>query len=186
MTGTPTSSSSWVYPDWDSWRQLLNLRPKPLPVMEKPPWWTAHWPMGRQFGPANSVQGQQLRAQAVRGEFGWAQRCLLYAQSLLPDSMAKDNAGKIAEALERVRLALDTTDKALAAEGAAADLAGIGAYDPARYPHAFVERASQCLTAAGRSLEACGVETVAYWGRTLTRMGRFFGSMKQELPPGQP
>ena len=156
-----------------------------MPVMEKPSWWTARWAMGRPLGPANSMQGQQLRAQAVRGEFAWAQRCLLYAQSVLPDSMAKDNVGKIAEALERVRLALDTTDKALAAETAAADLAGIGGYDPAKYHHAFVERASLCLRAAGKALEASGCEAVAYWGRTLARMGGFFGAMKQDLPAGQ-
>jgi hypothetical protein len=185
MTGDPTTSSSWVYPDWDSWRQLLNLRPKPMPVMDKPVWWTSHWPMGRQLGPAGSVQGQQMRAQAVRGEFAWAQRCMLYAQSVLPQSMAKDNSGKIADVLERVRLALDTTDKALAAEPAASDLAGIGSYDPARYHHAFVERAGLCLRSAGRALETCGCESVAHWGRTLARMGGFFGVMKQDLPACQ-
>jgi hypothetical protein len=156
-----------------------------MPVMEKPSWWTHRWSMGRPLGPGNSKQGQQLQAQAVRGEFTWAQRCLLYAQSVLPDSMAKDNAGRIADALGRARLVLDTTEKALAAEGAAADLAGMGAYDPAKYPHAFVERAGQRLTAAGRALEASGIEAMGYWGRTLARMGGSFGAMKQELPASQ-
>jgi hypothetical protein len=156
-----------------------------MPVMDKPSWWTGNWTMGRPLGPANSVQGQQLRAQAVRGEFAWAQRCMRYAQSVLPESMAKDNAGKLADALERVRLALDTTDKALAAESASADLAGIGGYDPARYHHAFVERAGLCLRSAGRALEASGCEAVAYWGRTLARMGGFFGAMTHDLPACQ-
>lgn len=184
MTGSPANPSSWVYPDWDSWQQLLNLRPKPMPVMDKPPWWPGRWPMGRPFGPASSTQGKELGAQAVRGEFAWARRCLLYARSVLPESLAKDNAGRIADALDRLRLALDTSEKALAAEGAAAQLAGIGAYDPAKYHHAFVERAAQCIAAAGRALEATGFEAMEYWGRTLARMGGFFGAMRQELPAG--
>jgi hypothetical protein len=109
---------------------------------------------------------------------------LLYAQSVLPDSLAKENIGRIADALGRVRLALDSSEKALAAEPAAADLAGIGAYEPARYPHAFVERAGQCVSAAGKALEASRAETLAYWGRSLARMGGFLRSMQHDLPAG--
>ena len=110
---------------------------------------------------------------------------MFYAQSVLPGSQAQEKAGRIADALGRARLALDTAEKAANAEPAAANLAGIGAYDPAKYPQAFVEHAGLSLTAAGRAMEASRVEAVAYWGRVLARAGGFFRSMNHDLSPGQ-
>jgi len=149
--------------------------------MDKPAWWRDSWPLGRS-GQSMSGMSDARKLEIVQGELAWAQKCFYYAQSVLPDSLAKDKAGRMAEIIGRARQVIATTEAAQAAAMAVDELSPIGRYDPERYPKAFVEAAGRSISAAGRAMEASTLATVAYWGRVFVRAGGFFCSMGQELP----
>jgi len=175
------SSGGWVYPDWDAWQKLLHLRPKPAPVMNKPPWWQDPWPLGRSArAAAGLTDGRRL--ELIRSELTWAQKCFYYAQSALPDSLAKAKAGRIAEIIGRARRAIDTAETARGMERAIDELAGVGQYDPEKYPRAFVEAAGRSISAAGHAMESARQASLGYWGRVFVRAGGYFRSMGHELP----
>ena len=184
MAAEGQAPSSWVYPDRDAWEKLLHLRPKPRPVMEKPAWWRGSWPAAWPGKPTEGAQSNERKLEAVRRELAWAQKCFYYAESVLANSHARDKARRIADTLGRARRSLDTPDKADQMDYVAQELAGVGRYDPAKHPRAFVEASGRSLSAAGGAMATSRHESVGYWGRVLVRAGGFFRAMKQELPEG--
>ena len=178
MAAQSKAPSSWVYPDRDAWETLLSIHPKPRPVTEKPEWWRGPWPSGNGFG-ENLSSDQKL--EVVKKEFAWARKCFYYAESVLPDSAAKEKAGRIARVLGRANQALDSREKATDVFAVVHELSRIGRYDPQRHPRAFVETAGGSVAAAGKVMEDSQVESMAYWGRALARAGRYFQTMKYDL-----
>lgn len=177
------TSGDWVYPDPDGWEKLMLTRPRRRAAMEKPDWWHTPWPP-RRIGQTKEALSPHRKFEALKHELAWAQRCLYYAQSVLPDSAAKHKVVLLAEALGRVNQAIDAVEKAQGIYGAADELRGISQYDPARYPRAFVENAGRSLVAAGKILGTSPLGAVAYWGRALVRAGGFVQCMKHDLPGG--
>ncbi|HUS92638.1 MAG TPA: hypothetical protein VM695_12350 [Phycisphaerae bacterium] len=184
MPGNVEVSSSWVYPDRDAWEKLLHLRPKPRPVMDKPPWWRTPWPLSGSDGGGSTGGAGVTQLNRIRNQLAWAEKCLLYAQSVLPDGEAKGKAYRLAEELRRTRLAFDTPAKAQGTALAADELVAVGRYDPVKYPRPFIEAAGRGVTAAGQVMSASACPSVAYWGRVLVRAGGYFRAMKPDLPGG--
>jgi len=184
MAKTTESAGSWLYPDRGAWEKLLHLRPKPRAVMDKPLWWRKPWPARWPGKPSAAAVSNDRKFEAVRNELAWAQKCFYYAEAVLPDSRAKEKARRIAEALGRLRMAIDGPGKAADVAGLADELSAVGRHDPAKSPRAFIEMAGQSLSAAGQILETSGFESVAYWGRVFARAGGFFRAMKRDLPGG--
>lgn len=182
MPETSKSPSSWLYPDRQAWEKLLDIRPKPRPVMEKPAWWRGPWPARWPGRPTAAAISNERKLDSVRRELAWAQKCFYYAQSVLPDSKAKQKAGLIAEALGRARTAIDMPEKAEDIHPAVDELSGVGRYNPAKSPGSFVETAGRCISAVGQVMEASRFESVAYWGRVFARAGGFFRAMRHDLP----
>ena len=182
MPAKTKSPSSWLYPDRDAWDKLLDIRPKPRPVMEKPSWWRGAWPARWPGKPTAAALSNERKLETVRKELAWAQKCFYYAQSVLPDSQAERKAGRMAEVIGRARRAIDVPKKAEDIERAVDELAGVARYDPAKSPRAFVETAGRSVSAAGQIMETSRFESVAYWGRVFARAGGFFRAMKNDLP----
>lgn len=181
MADASKTPSSWVYPDRDAWEELLNIRPRPRSVMDKPEWWHKPWPARWPGKPAGAALSDDRKLKALRRELAWAQRCFHYAEHVLPDSQTKEKAGRIADALGRARRAIDAPEKAADVAQAVDELAGVGRYDPSRNPRAFVDTAGRSISATGRALAASRFESVAYWGRVFGRAGGFFRSMRHQL-----
>jgi len=173
--------SSWLYPDRDAWENLLKIRPKPRPVMDKPPWWRNSWPARWPGKPAGAALSDERKLDVLARELAWAQDCFRYAASALPDSHAKLKAKRIADALERTRMAIDTPEKAANVENAIDELVGVGHNDPANNPAAFVDSAGRSVAATGRIMQDSRFGSLAYWGRVLLRTGGSFRSMRHEL-----
>lgn len=173
---------NWIYPDREAWDKLMNLRPRPRAVMEKPPWWRGSWPAQWPGKPTAAALSNDRKLAIVRKQLIWAQNCFYHAQSVLPDGRAKQKAGRIADILGRARKAVDQPEKADVLDLAAVEFARVGKYDPAQCPRAFVETAGQSISAAGQIMETSRFGSVAYWGRVLVRAGGFFRAMKYDLP----
>ena len=177
--------SSWVYPDRDAWEKLLQIRPKPRPVLEKPAWWRTPWPPRRPGRAGEADLPNERKLDLLRNELGWARRCFRYAGSVLPPSRAKAKASRIADALARARKSFDRPEKTKDMDPVSDELVAVGRYDPARHARAFVEASGRSISAAGQVMAAAAFGDVAYWGRVLVRAGGFFRAMKHELPGEQ-
>ena len=162
MAKIAKTPSSWLYPDRDAWEKLLKIRPKPRPVMDKPPWWRGAWPARWPGKPAGAALSDERKLDVLARELAWAQNCFRYAASALPDSPAKQKAGRIADALERTRTAVDTPKKAASVEQAVDELVGVGNHDPATRPAAFVDSAGRSVAATGRIMQDSRFESLAY------------------------
>lgn len=184
MADEEKPASSWIYPDREAWEKLLRIRPRPRPVMEKPDWWRGRWPPARPGKPAPRMLAGDRILDKVRNELDWAQKCFYYAESILPESAAREKSRLIAGALGRARKTIDSHDKAKEIESAAHELAGVARYDPAKYPKAFVEAAGSSLTAMGKVMETSRFQSVAYWGRVFVRAGGYYRAMRHDLPGG--
>lgn len=112
----------------------------------------------------------------VRRELQNAENALAEAGSSFRNLQARELAGRIADAIRRVSCAIDADDKAAAARPAAEALAVLPALDPVHRPGEFADAAGRAIAEAARSLEGCGFPTVAYWGRTLSRLAGAFAA----------
>jgi hypothetical protein len=184
MVDNAGGPSGWLYPDRQAWESLLRIRPKPQPVLAKPSWWRGRWPDGAAARTTNGSSEPRQVLDRVRRELAWARKCFCHAQSVLPDSSAKNKAARIGDTLARVRKAVDTPEKAEDVVRAIDELAAMGRHDPEKYPRSFVETAAASLGAAGAILAASRFGAIAYWGRVLSRSSGFFRSMGHELPGG--
>ena len=133
------SPSSWVYPDRDAWENLLHIRPKPRPVLEKPPWWRGPWSASRPGRPTEKADSAERKIELLRNELAWAQKCLSYAQSVLPQPKARAKAGRLADAIARACKSFDNTEKSAGMDRVVEELVGVGRHDPARKPQAFIQ-----------------------------------------------
>jgi hypothetical protein len=162
MAENVQTPSSWVYPDRDAWEKLLRIRPRPRPVLDKPQWWRGRWPPRRPGRPTAAALANGRILETLRGELAWAQKCFYHAQSVLPNCQAQAKAGRLADALGRARRSLDAPQKAAGMDAVVDELIGVGRYDPAKYPRAFVDAAGRSISAAGRAMQTSRFETVAY------------------------
>ncbi|MCD6303965.1 MAG: hypothetical protein J7M21_03265 [Planctomycetes bacterium] len=176
-----SATSSWVYPDREAWQELLKIRPKPRPVMERPSWWRRPWPATWPGKPTAAALSIDRLYHAARSELAWARKCFRYAQAVLPQGPARRKARLLADALARTRSAMDRPAKASGLADLVHELAPVGRYDPRKYPHAFIEMAGRSVQGAGRLLASSPHPSVAYWGRVLVRAGGYFLATREGL-----
>jgi len=111
---------------------------------------------------------------AVRDELRRAELSFVAARRSLQDPIAREAAGRIADALGRTGCALDREAIGAAVHPAAEVLEGVSRFDPADHPGEFRRLAARSVALAGRILAASGFAAIAYWGRTLCRLAEAF------------
>jgi hypothetical protein len=113
-----------------------------------------------------------MKLNAVKEELRRAELSFLAAKRCLGDVHAREAAGRIADALGRANLAVDSVEKGSAIHPALEALVGASRFDPTTRPEDFTRLASQSVILVGKVLEACGIDSIAYWGRTLAKLAR--------------
>lgn len=119
----------------------------------------------------------RMKLNTVREELRRAELAFLSAKRVLGDDEARDAAERIAEALRRCSLSVDTVEKGAAVHHAVETLEGISKFDPNTRLAEFVQIGGRSLTLASRSLASCGVASIEYWGRQLQYLADRFASL---------
>ena len=110
----------------------------------------------------------------VRNELRHAELRFVAAKRSLADREACEAAGRIADALGRAIHAIDGVAKGAAVHPAVEALVGVFRFDPAARPRDFIHLAGKSVVLAGRVLARCSCDSIAYWGRMLSRLGEAF------------
>ncbi len=128
-------------------------------------------------GSASSTSPEAARARfgriklnAVKDELRRAELAFVSAKRHLAGVEAQQLAGRVADALGRANCALDSLEKGAAAHPAVEALEGVFRFDPADRLADFLILAPRSVALAARVLANCPFDSVAYWGRTLTRL----------------
>jgi hypothetical protein len=116
----------------------------------------------------------RLKLNAVKEELRRAELSFLAAKRCLGDAQAREAAGRIADALGRANLAIDNVEKGTAVHPALEALVGISRFDPTTRQADFGRLGGQSVVLVGKAMEACGVDSIAYWGRTLAKLAHLF------------
>jgi hypothetical protein len=114
----------------------------------------------------------RMKLNAIKEELRRAELRFLAAKRSLGDAQARDAAGRIADALGRANLAIDSIEKGVAVHPALEALLGVSRFDPTTRQADFGQLSGQSLVLVGKVLEGCGIDSIAYWGRTLTKLAR--------------
>jgi hypothetical protein len=115
-----------------------------------------------------------MKLNAVKEELRRAELSFLAAKRCLGDAQARQAAGRIADALGRANLAIDSVEKGAAVHPALEALVGVSRFDPTTRQADFGRLGGQSVALVGKMLEACGIDSIAYWGRVLARLARTF------------
>ena len=120
---------------------------------------------------------ERMRFNAVKDELRRAELAFLSAKKLLPDGAARDAAERIAEALRRCNLSVDSVEKGAAVHHAVETLEGVSKFDPAARLAEFIQIGGRSLALSARALASCGVASIEYWGRQLQRLAGVFAGL---------
>ena len=119
----------------------------------------------------------RMRFNAVKEELRRAELAFLSAKKLLPDEMGRGAAERIAEALRRCNLSVDSVAKGAAVHHAVEALEGVSKFDPAARLAEFIQIGGRSLALSARALASCGVASIEYWGRQLQRLADVFAGL---------
>ena len=117
---------------------------------------------------------QRMQLNAVKEELRRAELAFLSAKKLLPDEAGRGAAERIAEALRRCNLSVDSVEKGAAVHHAIEALEGVSKFDPAARLAEFIQIGGRSLALSARVLSSCGVASIEYWGRQLARLAGVF------------
>jgi hypothetical protein len=117
---------------------------------------------------------QRMQFNAVKEELRRAELAFLSAKKLLPDEAGRGAAERIAEALRRCNLSVDSVEKGAAVHCAVETLEGVSKFDPASRLGEFIQIGGRSLALSARTLSSCGVASIEYWGRQLARLAGVF------------
>ena len=125
-------------------------------------------------GPADEARMRlgRMKLNAVKEELRRAELSFLAAKRSLGDAQAREVAGRIADALGRANLAIDSVEKGAAVHPAIEALLGVARFDPTTRQADFGRLGGQSVVQVGKVLEGCGIDSIAYWGRTLGKLAR--------------
>ncbi len=110
---------------------------------------------------------ERMKLNAVKAELRRAELAFLSAKRVLRDDTTRCAAERVAEALGRCNLSIDTVEKGAAASGAIEALEGVSKFDPNTNLVEFLRVGGRSLALAARALANCSVASVEYWGRQL-------------------
>jgi len=119
----------------------------------------------------------RMQFNAVKEELRRAELAFLSAKKLLPDGAGRDAAERIAEALRRCNLSVDSVEKGAAVHHAVETLEGVSKFDPAARLAEFIQIGGRSLALSARALASCGVPSVEYWGRQLQHLAGVFAGL---------
>ena len=120
----------------------------------------------------------RMKLTAIQEELRRAALSFLAAKRYLGDTSAQETAGRIADALGRACLAIDSIEKGAAVHPAVEALVGASRFDPATRLADFVHLGGKSIALAGKILARCGYESVEYWGRALCRLAQAFMTVR--------
>ena len=116
----------------------------------------------------------RMKLNAVKEELRRAELSFLAAKRCLGDAQAREAAGRIADALGRANLAIDSVEKGAAVHPAMEALLGVSRFDPTTRQADFGRLSGQSVVLVGKVLEGSGIDSIAYWGRTLAKLAHVF------------
>jgi hypothetical protein len=120
---------------------------------------------------------ERMQFNAVKEELRRAELAFLSAKKLLPDEAGRGAAERIAEALRRCNLSVDSVEKGAAVHHAVETLEGVSKFDPGTRLAEFIQIGGRSLTLSARALASCGVASIEYWGRQLQRLAGIFAGL---------
>lgn len=120
---------------------------------------------------------QRMQFNAVKEELRRAELAFLSAKKLLPGGEARDAAERIAEALRRCNLSVDSVEKGAAMHHVIESLEGVSKFDPGTRLAEFMRIGGRSLTLSAGVIAACGVASIEYWGRQLQRLASVFADL---------
>jgi len=129
--------------------------------------------------PAAEARSRRDRMQfnAVKEELRRAELAFLSAKKLLPDDARRVAAERIAEALRRCNLSVDSVEKGAAVHHAVETLEGVSKFDPAARLAEFIQIGGRSLALSAGALASCGVASIEYWGRQLRHLAGVFAGL---------
>jgi len=128
------------------------------------------------------IRLERMKFNTVREELRRAELAFLSAKRVLGDNEARDAAQRIAEALRRCNLSIDTVEKGAAVHHAVETLEGVSKFDPNTRLAEFVRIGGRSLMLASKALASCGVASIEYWGRQLQHLAGKFAALPVTLP----
>ena len=113
---------------------------------------------------------ERMKFNAVKEELRRAELAFVSAKRVLPEGRQRLAAERIAEALRRCSLSVETVAKGAAVHPAMEALEGVSKFDPVADLPSFVRIGGRSLHLAAHQLARCDVASVAYWGRQLEKL----------------
>ena len=123
------------------------------------------------------IRLDRMKLNTVKEELRRAELAFLSAKRVLGDDEARDAAERIAEALRRCSLSVDTVEKGAAVHHTVETLEGVSKFDPNTRLAEFVQIGGRSLTLASKALASCGVASIEYWGRQLQYLAGKFAAL---------
>ncbi len=120
---------------------------------------------------------ERMRFNAVKEELRRAELAFVSAKKLLPDEAGRYAAERIAEALRRCNLSVDSVEKGAAVHHAVETLEGVSKFDPGTRLAEFIQIGGRSLALSAGAIASCGVASIEYWGRQLQRLAGVFSGL---------
>ena len=115
---------------------------------------------------------ERMKFNAAKEELRRAELAFLSAKRVLPEGAQRIAAERIAEALRRCNLSVDSVQRGVAAHPAMEALEGVSKFDPVADLADFVLIGGRSLALAARDLARCGAASIEYWGRQLEKLAK--------------